>query len=123
MREPRFIVRGLEFEEDLSRLIRLVQEVEATDQTGEDVSAEAIQSFLNVPGHDPLKDRWIVENPDDPDGLIAHSLLLKRQAGNDAEAAGAVHPAWRGRGIGSELLRRTISRARELEASQVTASS
>lgn len=52
MPESRFIFRGFELDRDLPRLVLLMQEGESVDQSGEDVSAETMQSFLDVSGHD-----------------------------------------------------------------------
>jgi mycothiol synthase len=56
------------------------------------------------------RNAWLV----DLDGRLAGSILLSDRGGGRLSADGYVHPDLRGRGVGSELLRLSELRAREL---------
>jgi mycothiol synthase len=60
------------------------------------------------------RNAWLVELAG---SLAGYALLLDRGRGR-ATADGYVHPAHEGRGVGSEIIRRTEERARELAAEQ-----
>lgn len=111
-----FRFRHFVVEADIPRLMQLLTEVEAIDASGEDISEETLREQLTWPGHDPLLDRWIVEAPNNPNEVIGFSSIWKSTAANHADTYVAVHPVWRKQGIGSELMRRTLARAKELDA-------
>ncbi len=113
--------RHFDLTSDISRLANLLAEVEAVDHSGEDISEEALKAQLEWPGHDPVQDRWVVESTGEPDKVIAFCVLWKTPTNRHADITAAVHPAWRQRGIGSELLYYTLKRANELGASEVLA--
>ena len=104
-------------------MVRLLSEVEASDRDGEDTSERTQRTYLTLPHHDPARDRWVVEAPNDPDRLIGYGSTWARTVWSDsferAESYLAVHPAWRDKGLGSRLLKAIIGRARELGASHV----
>ena len=104
---------------DLSQLVLLLNAAEAVDHSGEDLSEEALRDQLTWPGHDPLLDRWVVEAPDDQGQLIGFSSVWKPPSIEHAYFTAVVHPSWRRRGIGSDLLIRSIVRSKELSATQV----
>jgi mycothiol synthase len=95
-------------EEDFDEVLALLQAADAavigeSDWTAADLRDE----WDEVADRD--RDAWVVEL----DGRIAgHALLIDR--GTRLNADGYVHPDVRGRGVGSELLRLTEARAREL---------
>ena len=107
--------------EDIARIVTLLEEAEAVDHSGEDISEEIVRDQLTWTGHDPLLDRWMVEWPDQSDKIIAYSFLWKTPTNRHADITAVVHPAWRERGIGGELLARTLQRAREVQAESVLA--
>lgn len=114
-----FTFRHFEPETDLYRLVRLYAEVEATDHDGKDTGEARLREMLALPGHDPSQDSWVVEASDDADGLIAFSGVWKAPESEQADIAGLVHPAYRRKSIGRELMRRILVRARALGATQV----
>lgn len=97
---------------DLLPLVRLLTEVEAADRDGEDTSESAQRAWMNGPNHDPRQDRWVIESPDQPDGLIGYGAIYTPTSERAAIYV-AVHPAWRRRGLGSALLECVLNRARE----------
>lgn len=115
------VTRGVRPEDDVPRLAALDAAVEAVDRAGEEVSEEAIRETLAWPGHDPWRDRCVIEEPGQPDRLIAHGLVWKGSVDPVADLAVAVHPAWRGRGLGRALLVRALERARTLGATAARA--
>lgn len=120
-READVLMRAVQPEEDIPRLADLLAAVEAADGTGEDTSEEAIRETMAWPGHDPRRDRWVIETPGEPGRLIAHSLVWKGTRDTHAEMAVAVHPAWRRRGLGGALLGRALGRARAVGVTAVRA--
>ncbi len=106
-------VRRLDVAADAPRLVRLINEIDAVDQVDEATTVEDMQMSLSWPEGDPLRDRWVVEDPADPDRLIGDSVCWKAASTERANVAVHVHPDWRRRGLGSELLERAMARARE----------
>lgn len=103
----------------MPRLARLLTEIEAVDGEGEESSEEAVRATMTWPGHDPTRDRWVVEEPGQPGRLIAHSLVWKGFQETHADLTVAVHPAWRRRGLGCTLLEHALDRARTLGVTAV----
>ena len=118
--EDRFVIRPFALDTDLSRLVRLRNEMEAVDQTDNGISEDELRVRLTVPHSDPARDRWVVEEPDNPDRLIADSMTGKDPLATEGWISIWVHPDWRRQGLGSALLARQIARARELGAEYVT---
>jgi mycothiol synthase len=114
MDQNQLIIRTFLPHQDIPRLLSLYHAVNAIDQDGTEISEQFLRSQLELPGHDPLKDRWVIEHPDDPTSLIASSLIRHAPRSNIADANIIVHPSWRHRGIGSMLLSRIIERAQQL---------
>lgn len=112
-------VRSFMPDEDIPLVLSLYQAVEAIDREGKYISEQALQAQLDLPGHDPSKDRWIVVSPDDPRAVIASALVHVAPGNTHAEANIIVHPAWRRLGIGSTLLVDIIQRARQLNARSI----
>jgi mycothiol synthase len=106
---------------DIPRLLVLLAEVEAADQEGNETNEEELRLMIAWVGHDPARDRVVVEQPDNPDRLIGHALLWKLTGDTNGDVAVAVHPMWRRRGIGSRLLTWAIGRAGEVGAGNVCA--
>lgn len=115
------IIRPFAPDADLPRLVRLMAAVEALDQSGEDVGEERLRDLMGAPGHDPALDRWVAVSPADPDQLVGFGAVWKASAGASADLDGAIHPAWRRRGLGDQLLDRALTRARALGARAVGA--
>ena len=114
-----FVLRhySLESGQDLQRLRRLLQAVEAYDQDGEDVCEAALIASLKWQGHDPQKDRWLAFRGDQPDQAIGYTFTFSQSAQRAALHV-AVHPDWRRQGLGEALLQRSLERAGELGARQ-----
>ena len=90
-------------------LVALLNDVEQTDHDGEDVSEAALHEQLTWTGHNPTLDRWVATRSDDA-SLVGYGAIF-----NDcSDLYIAVHPVWRRRGIGSELLTHLLERAREV---------
>lgn len=122
MTTNRLHFRHFHADTDLSRLARLLEEAEAVDHAGEDISERALREQLSLPGHDPVQDRWVVEDPDNAEQFIGFGAVWKVPLNKHADIYGVVHPRWRGQGIGSELLQRIITRTRELGPQHIFAS-
>jgi mycothiol synthase len=105
---------------DLAGLVHLRWEIEEFDHAGNDVNESALIETLNWPGHDPHKDRWVIEKPGEPGELLGHAWV-RAQSPERTVVYVAVHPDWRRRGLGSSLLERSITRATEMGATHVTA--
>ncbi len=106
-------------ERDIPRLLSLYRAVEASDQEGRQISEEELRAQLDLPGHDPTRDRWILNNPAKPNEMIASALLRLEAESGDAMANIVVHPDWRRRGIGGKLLSNVLERSHELKAGSV----
>jgi mycothiol synthase len=111
----KLIIRSFSPDQDIPRVLSLYSAVEAVDHAAIDVSEQALQVQLNLPGHDPLKDRWVVEAPDGSHSLIASGMLSVVPGAGSAEANILVHPDWRRCGVGAALLSKIIERARQLD--------
>jgi mycothiol synthase len=111
-----FRFRRIDVEQDVPRLVRLINEIEAHDRVDEGTTEEDQREGLGWPEGDPARDRWIVEDPADPDRLIAYGVVWKASNTERANMHVGVHPDWRRRGLGSELLERAVARAREKDA-------
>jgi mycothiol synthase len=118
--EDQFAIHLFRQDEDLLQLVRLRIEIEAVDQVGNDTSEEALRTSMNWPGHNPARDRWVVEALDNPDKLIGYAWI-RAQSGERTILYVAIHPEWRQRGLGSALLDHALTRAREHGATHVTA--
>ena len=108
--------------DDLPRLLRLRLAIEAEDQQGDETSEEALRAQLALPGHDPARDRTVALDSAKPDTLLAYNLVWLQPGEQTAWANVVVHPAWRRQGLGSTLLEKALSHARQLGAAQVNLS-
>jgi mycothiol synthase len=104
---------------DLFRLLRLYNEVEAYDRDPNPSTEADLRAQLKWLGHDPARDRWVIESPDDPDRLIGYGRVFA-QSSQRTVVWILVHPAWRRQQIGTQLLQRALERAREQGATHVT---
>ncbi|MEM8534881.1 MAG: GNAT family N-acetyltransferase, partial [Chloroflexota bacterium] len=111
--------RPFDVESDLPRLVRFLSVTESIDQSGEDISEETLRAQLTVPRHTPALDRWVIEHPDHQDDLIGHSAIWAASTADGvqvAEVSIVIHPEWRRRGLGTELLERSTARVQTLGA-------
>jgi mycothiol synthase len=118
--EHQYAFRQFIQERDLAGLVQLRIDVEKFDHEGNDVSEAAVAETLNWPGHDPQKDRWIIEKPGGHGELVGHAWA-RAQSPERTVIYVAIHPDWRRKGLGSLLLERTLTRAVEMGATHVTA--
>ena len=101
-------VRAFRPETDVAPLLRLLNEAEAVDKSGELVSEAQLRLLLSVSQHNPETDRWVIEHPGGDGAFIAHAALYLPSETDDrtvADAMVSVHPGWRQRGLGSALFR------------------
>src|SRR5512136_2723947 len=103
MPHDEYVIRSFSPAHDIPRVLDLYQATEALDHIGLDTSEQAIHKNLEIPGHDPGKDRWVVASPEDAESLIASALVQISPQIKLADANIIVHPEWRQRGIGSDL--------------------
>jgi mycothiol synthase len=109
-------IRSFSPDQDIPRILSLRAAVEAIDQDGIEVSETALRSQLNLPGHDPSRDRWVIEAPGDPSTLIAYALVRVAPGIQIADINVIVHPDWRRQGIGGLLLTRALKHLHQLKA-------
>jgi mycothiol synthase len=109
-------IRSFSPDQDIPSILSLRSAVEAIDQDGIEVSETALRSQLNLPGHDPSRDRWMIEAPGDPSSLIAYALVRVAPGIEIADTNVIVHPDWRHQGIGGLLLTRALERLHQLKA-------
>ena len=97
----------------MPRLVHLLQAAETADRSGQPTSEAFVRLYLDVPHHTPDTDRWVVEDPQDDDKLVAHAALYLPAMEDDRRVADGmlvVHPAWRLKGLGTDLLARLEAR-------------
>lgn len=109
------IYRSLDLQRDMPALVHLLTEVEQADHAGDDVTEAALREQLTWSGQDPALNNWVVALPDSV-SLVGYGLIQKTPDDDNADLHIAIHPAWRRRGIGSELLVRLLERASQLDA-------
>ncbi len=107
-------LRNFNPDEDIPALARLVAAIQ-----GGAPDEEMILSQLKSDGHDPARDRWVIEHPDQPGEFMAQGWI-RFQTVQRAIFGGAVLDGWRRQGLGSLLLARAIARAQELKAGEIT---
>jgi len=113
-----FHIRAFKPEEDIPSLVNLRAEIEAVDQVGTNTSEAAVQAQMKWRGHDPSRDRWVVETTEAPGRFLGHAWIFA-QSPTRSILSVAVHPAWRRRGLGSSLLQKALHRADETGAHQL----
>jgi mycothiol synthase len=106
--------------DDLPALARLFAETPEVATSGEDISEAMLRAQYEWPAHDPTRDRWVALSPDEPGALAGYACVFKSPPTPRADVLLVVHPAWRSRGLGSELLRRALDHARALGATDAS---
>lgn len=101
---------------DASEWAELTQVLARHDDTDEIYAAEDLAEELQEHGFDPELDSWAVRNGGTLVcyGQLRVSSALTAEGWARASVHGGVHPDWRGRGLGAELLTRMEPRARAL---------
>lgn len=105
-------------QEDVPAWTELTNVAAAFDRTEEYYEPEDLAEELQETGFTPERDSWAVWHGDDlvAYGQLRVSFALTAEGQVRCNPDGDVHPQWRGRGIGSELIARQEARARELAA-------
>lgn len=101
--------------DDLGEVARLVAVCDETDLGRVDMTLDELRRDWRSPGSELERDAWLVELGDQ---LVGYAWLWGRES-PQPKSFGFVHPDVRGKGVGSELLRRMESRARELGAGMI----
>ena len=115
-------IRSFSPDQDIPRLLSLYAAVEAADQEGDEFTEQALRAQLNLPGHNPALNRWVIDAPDGVPTLIASAVIILPPGTEMANANIIVHPTSRNLGVGSVLLSRVIERARQLKAGSIQVS-
>lgn len=115
---PLFTLRPFDPQRDIPALLRLRLEVEAADLTGADTREETIRAQLSLPGHDPARDRWVVDSPGQDGFILGYGLAWRPPETDAAQVNVIVHPGWRRQGLGGQLMARALAHARFLGAAQ-----
>ena len=108
-------IRPYHPEKDLAPLSAMLTEIEAIDADGEDTSEEALRQMLEWPNYHPDQDAWVAEYNET---LVAYGAALG-QPSQRCTIYVVVHPSMRRAQFGSQLLERTLHRARELGAKTI----
>jgi len=114
-----FHIRYFNPDTDIPRLVQLLTEVESVDHAGEDTSEESVNAQLELPGHDPIQDRWVAIHLENNEQIIGFGTVWKVPQNTYADMYVCVHPDWRRHGIGSVLLQNVLERAQVLQAKNV----
>jgi mycothiol synthase len=112
-------IRSFSPDQDIPRLLSLYKAIEAVDHGELEMTEQSLLAQLNLPGHDPQQDRWMVDALDGSSLLIASALIRLPPDTEMANANIIVHPDWRRQGIGAVLLSKLIERAHELKAGSI----
>ncbi len=102
------VYRSFDSVKDPERAFRFRKDVEEIDHDGMEISLEMIRAQLDIPGHDPVRDRDVVCLKGHPGTMIAYSSVWP--ANDTADVQIVVHPSHRRQGIGTELLTRLLER-------------
>lgn len=112
-------LRNLNPDVDVPKLLQLRIEIEAVDQQGTDTSEAHLRRQFAWPNHDPSQDRWVIEHTA-TNMLIGYGWVFAQSPARSIVEV-AIHPDWRRRGLGTQLLRTLIQHAKAHGASQIVA--
>jgi mycothiol synthase len=104
---PNFTIRHYAPETDLSPLARMLAEIESIDRDGEDASEEYLRNSLTWPNYRPAQDTWVAE----AEGKLVGYAVALEQPSQHCTLYVVVHPLYRRKGLGSQLLELTLKRA------------
>ena len=106
---PGFQVRAPTLD-DVAALTAMLNACDLADFASAEIEADEVAGELERPHFDPATDAWLIVTPDDQ--IAGYANVWDREAHAYIAAVVAIHPAYRGRGIGASLLGRTEARAR-----------
>ena len=112
-------IRTFSPHQDIPLVLSLRAAVEAVDQEGIEINEQILRDQLNLPGHDPIHDRWVIQAPDNTSLLIGSALIRLAPGSRTADADILVHPDWRHLGVGDVLFSRVQERANQLGAKSI----
>ena len=110
-----FLIRHYKPEKDLLLLSQMLTEIEAMDRDGEDTSQDYLRSALTWHNYRPEQDVWVAEL----EGKLVGYAVALEQPSRHCTIYGVVHPACRRMGLGSQLIARTLERARECDSQDI----
>lgn len=113
--ENLFTIRHYIPDQDLSALSRMLTEIESIDRDGEDTSEEYLRASLAWPNYRPSQDVWVAESEGK---LVGYGVAFERPS-QQCTIYVVVHPSQRRKGLGSQLLALTLSRAREVGSKSI----
>jgi ribosomal protein S18 acetylase RimI-like enzyme len=108
------IYRTLDPQNDGVAFVRLLNEVEQADATGEQVTETTLREQLTWSGQDPTLNNWVVALPESA-SLVGYGLIQKTPNDPNADLHIVVHPAWRCQGIGTQLFTHLLARTNEFD--------
>src|SRR5262245_22216137 len=106
-----FTFRAFDPAQDFPALVALINAIDTADQGGEPTSEAQQRAQLTWPGRDLPRDRWLLTPAGHPDDLLGYGDSWKKPGTDRADIYVGIHPAWRRRGLGTQLMRRTLARA------------
>ncbi len=104
------VLRHYQLDQDLCELANLLKEIERHDHDREAMTEDALREQLHWPGYVPDLDCWVAESSEKPGRLIGYCSVFAQTPLRYALNV-VVHPHWRGHGLGSVLLEKTLVRA------------
>ena len=96
---------------DLEAITCLFNDIGGMRGTSRELDTDAVKGMLSVPGCDPERHCFIVEDGGNP---VGYSLVAYEEPISRAVASGGVLQEHRGKGIGRALMRRVVEHAEEL---------
>jgi mycothiol synthase len=93
----------------LARLLAVTPEFAAPGAENDEAALRAQEKW---PGFEPERDRWVAAVVDEPGRLVGYAAVFLFPNATRADLMVGVHPGWRRRGLGSELLARALADAK-----------
>ncbi len=114
-----FQIRPFSLTKDFSNLLAFLRTTADFDANGRRIDEDAQKRSLELPGHQPEFDRWVIYSTGESAQMVGHGMLWVNPADPEhrtAELSIMVHPQFRRQGLGSQLVSRLLARAQELNA-------